>query len=71
MDELVKYMKALTFFQLQSLTGGGAFAKPELLLHKAGFTNREIGEFLSKKEDAVRMIIQRAKASALKGGGNE
>src|SRR2546425_1182443 len=32
MEELVKYMKALTFLQLQVVTGSNVFGKPELLL---------------------------------------
>jgi hypothetical protein len=71
MEELVKYLKALTYLQLQNVTQGSAFSKPELLLERAGFTNREIGELLNKKEPAVAKTIQRAKAAALKGNINE
>jgi hypothetical protein len=63
MDEMVKYLKALTFLQLQSVTGGGAFSKPELLLERAGFTMKEIGELLGKKEGAVAKTIQRARTA--------
>ncbi len=66
MDEMIKYLKALTFLQLQQLSGSSAFAKPELLLHKAGFKNKEIAELLGKKEGAVAMAIQRAKQAATK-----
>ena len=52
MDEMIKYLKALTFLQLQSMSGGSAYSRPEFLLHRAGFKNREIAELLGKKEDA-------------------
>ena len=58
---MVKYLKALTFLQLQTVTGGSAYRKPELLLERAGFTHREIGEMLSKSPNAVTKIIMRAK----------
>jgi DNA-directed RNA polymerase specialized sigma24 family protein len=64
MEELVKYMRALTFLQLQALTGADTFGKPELLLSKAGFTQKEIAGLLEKKESAVSMAISRARASA-------
>lgn len=62
MDEMVKYLKALTFLQLQAVTGGSAYRKPELLLERAGFTYKEIGDMLSKSPDAVKMSVRRAKA---------
>ena len=62
MEELVKYMRALTYLQLQTMTGGSVFGKPELLLSKAGFTQKEIANLLDKKESAVSMAILRAKA---------
>lgn len=66
MEEMVKYLKALTFLQLQTATGTNPFGKTELLLHRAGFSNREIGELLGKKEGAISMAIQRAKAALAK-----
>src|SRR4051794_12790062 len=66
MDEMIKYLKALTFLQLQSMTGSSAFSKPELLLNRAGFTQKEIAGLLGKKESAVGMAIQRAKVAAAK-----
>jgi hypothetical protein len=66
MEEMVKYLKALTYLQLQTSTGVNVFGKSELLLHRAGFTNKEIGALLGKKEGAVGMAIQRAKASLKK-----
>ena len=61
---MVKYLKALTFLQLQTLTGGSAYRKPELLLDRAGFTHKEIGDMLSKSAGAVAKTIMRAKAQA-------
>lgn len=61
MDELTKYMKALVFLQVQALAGASTFGKPEVLLHQAGFKNREIAEILGKKEPAVAKAISRAK----------
>ncbi len=63
---MIKYLKALTFLQLQSMSGASAFAKPELLLHRAGFKNKEIADLLGKKEGAVQMAVTRAKAAAAK-----
>ena len=60
MDELVKYLKALVFLQLQVATGSTAFSKPEVLLAKAGFTHKEIADLLGKKQSAVAKSISRA-----------
>jgi hypothetical protein len=62
MDEMVKYLKALTFLQLQTVTGGAAFQKPELLLERAGFTHKDIADMLGKSANAVTKTIIRAKA---------
>ena len=64
MDEMVKYLKALTFLQLQAVTGGSAYRKPELLLERAGFTHREIADMLGKTAMAVAKAVSRAKAVA-------
>lgn len=61
MDELVKYMKALVYLQVQVLAGSSTFGKPEVLLHQAGFKNREIADILGKNESAVAKAISRAK----------
>jgi DNA-directed RNA polymerase specialized sigma24 family protein len=61
MEELVKYLRALVFLQVQTLSGGEAFQKPELLLSRAGLTAREIGEALGKNPAAVAKAIERAK----------
>jgi len=57
MEEMVKYLKALTFLQVQAMTGKSAFAKPEVLLSKAGFTHKEIGEILGKTTNAVSLTM--------------
>jgi hypothetical protein len=64
MEELVKYLKALVFLQVQALSGGEAFSKPELLLSRAGLTAREIAEALGKNQAAVAKAIVRAKKAA-------
>jgi len=64
MDEMVKYLKALTFLQLQAITGGAAYRKPEQLLERAGFTHKEIGEMLGKTQNAVTLSLMRAKKEA-------
>jgi DNA-directed RNA polymerase specialized sigma24 family protein len=64
MEELVKYLKALVFLQVQSMSGGEAFQKPELLLSRAGLTAREIAEALGKNQAAVAKAIERAKKAA-------
>jgi hypothetical protein len=63
MEDIVKYLKALVFLQVNQQTGGTA-AKPEVLLQKAGLKVKEIAEILGKKENAVGMTISRAKAAA-------
>jgi phage regulator Rha-like protein len=64
MEELVKYLRALVFLQVQTLSGGEAFQKPELLLSRAGLTSREIAEALGKNQAAVAKTIERAKKAA-------
>lgn len=61
MDELLKYMKALVYLQVQSLAGASSFGKPEVLLSKAGFKHREIADILGKNEAAVQKTISRSK----------
>ena len=68
--EETKYLKTLTFLQLQTVTGGAAYPKPELLLEKAGFTQKEIGEMLGKSQAAVAKTLGRARA-AMKERENE
>ena len=65
---MVKYLKALTFLQLQSVTGGAAYAKPEWLLERAGFNHKEIAEMLGKTHHAVSKSISRARMGARREG---
>jgi hypothetical protein len=64
MDEMIRYLKALVFLQLQTVTGGSAYRKPELLLERAGFTHKEIADILGKTHTAVAKTVSRAKAAA-------
>ena len=58
-SEIAKYLKAIMLLQLnQSLTEP---LKLEFLFSKAGFTHKEIAEFLGKKQEAVSKTISRAK----------
>lgn len=60
---MIKYLKALTFLQLQAMTGGSAYRKPELLLERAGFTHKEIANILGKSHTAVAKTVSRAKTA--------
>jgi DNA-directed RNA polymerase specialized sigma24 family protein len=64
MEELIKYLRAMVFLQVQALSGGEAFQKPELLLSRAGLTAREIAEALGKNQAAVAKAIERAKKAS-------
>lgn len=64
MEELVKYLRALVFLQVQQMSGEDAFQKPELLLSRAGFTAREVAEIMGKNQAAVAKAIVRAKKAA-------
>ena len=59
-NELVKYTKALLLLQLQGMKNSEGAAKPELLLARAGLTQREISELLGKNLAAVAKTLQRA-----------
>lgn len=59
-DESLKYLRALVYLQLEARTGS-AFAKPELLLSQAGFSNKEIADMLGKSATAVAKAVSRAK----------
>jgi len=68
-DELVRYVKALVFLQLQSLAGPETFGRPELLLSKAGFPQKEIADLLGKSPAAVAKTISRARAAQRRTSG--
>jgi DNA-directed RNA polymerase specialized sigma24 family protein len=53
-------MKGILLVQLQLLLTPENREKPELILHKAGFSPQEIAEFLGKTMAAVQKTIQRA-----------
>jgi DNA-directed RNA polymerase specialized sigma24 family protein len=62
-DELIKYLKANLLLQLRNLGADeeGETQKPEILLHRAGFTLKEIAELLEKNYEAVKKTVTRAK----------
>lgn len=64
MEEMLKYMRALVYLQVQQLTGAEAFAKPELLLERAGFQHQEIADILGKTKAAVSKTLSRARQAA-------
>lgn len=59
-------MRALVFLQLQSLTGADTFGRPEVLLWRAGFPQKEIADLLGKTPAAVAKTISRARAAQRK-----
>ena len=59
-NELVKYTKALLLVELQRLKNSEGAPKAELLLARAGLTQREISELLGKNLAAVAKTLQRA-----------
>jgi DNA-directed RNA polymerase specialized sigma24 family protein len=65
-DELLRYMKALVLLQLQTLPGTESPTKPEILLSRAGFPQKEIAEMLGKSPVAVAKTISRARAAQRK-----
>lgn len=67
MEEMVKYLRALVFLNLEARSGETVFAKPELLLSRAGFKVKEIAEIVGKKESAVAKAIERARKSKSTG----
>jgi DNA-directed RNA polymerase specialized sigma24 family protein len=70
MEEVVKWLKALVFIQLQSLNAGEP-VKPEVLLSKAGLAQKEIAEILGKSPNAVKKTLQRARAKSAEGSNDE
>jgi DNA-directed RNA polymerase specialized sigma24 family protein len=61
MEEIAKYLRGLLLLQIQQMSGGEAFQKPEILLSRSGFTNKEIADILQKSPDAVKKVLQRAR----------
>lgn len=61
MEELLTAMKGILLVQLQLLLPPEQREKPELLLHKAGFSSLEIADFLGKSKAAVQKSIERSR----------
>ena len=61
MDEVLTVMKGVLLVQLQLLQPPEDREKPELTLHKAGFSTQEIATFLGKTVAAVQKAIQRGR----------
>jgi len=60
-EEVVKWLKALTYLQAQCLLGTDDGLKPEVLLFRAGLSHKEIADLLGKKYMAVAKAVSRAK----------
>lgn len=71
MEELVKYMRALVYLQLQSAAGTSTFGKPELLLSRAGFSHKEIADILGKTPGAIAKAVGRAKKAQAEDANDE
>ena len=54
-------LKAILLVLIDARENPNEPAKPEILLHVAGLTNKDISRLLQKREAAVRMAISRAK----------
>jgi DNA-directed RNA polymerase specialized sigma24 family protein len=60
--ELAKYLKANLLLQLRALSDDKkSKVKPELLLHRAGFSRNEIADLLGKNYEAVKKALQSSK----------
>jgi hypothetical protein len=60
LKELVKCGKAALVLQIQAQQPEAERAKPEVVLARAGFIAREIGQLLGKSEAAVAKTLQRS-----------
>ena len=63
MEELVKYLRALVLFEIQTRTDTDEANKPEIVLYRAGFSNKEIGDLLNKNSASVAKAISRDRAA--------
>jgi DNA-directed RNA polymerase specialized sigma24 family protein len=61
MEELLIYIKALVYLQVQSLPEVEQKAKPEVVLARAGLKYSEISQIVGKTEAAVSKAVSRAK----------
>lgn len=67
--ELAKYLKANLLLQLRALSDDEkSKVKPELLLHRAGFSRNEIAELLGKNYEAVKKALQTPKSDSQEMG---
>jgi len=64
LTDLARSTKALLLVQLQAQAPPDEREKPEVLLARAGFAAREIGQMLGKNPAAVAKSIQRAGKAA-------
>lgn len=61
-EEIIKYLRANILLQLRGLANDeNDGSKPEVLLHRAGFSHKEIADLLGKNYEAVKAAIRRAK----------
>jgi len=67
MDEMIKYLKALVLFEVQTQADPEGAAKPEVVLSRSGFAHKEIAELLGKNPAAVAKAISRERASQKRG----
>lgn len=63
MEELAKFLRALVLFEIQTRMEPDEASKPELVLHRAGFSNNDIGDLLDRKPASVAKAISRDKAA--------
>ena len=67
--ELSKYLQANLLLQLRASSDDEKTkVKPELLLHRAGFSRAEIAELLGKNYEAVKKSLQSAKIGSKETG---
>jgi hypothetical protein len=60
-DDTTRLLRAILLVLLDARHEPEHATKPEILLHRAGLGNKEIGALLDKKEQAVQKAIVRAK----------
>jgi DNA-directed RNA polymerase specialized sigma24 family protein len=63
MDELIRYVRALVYLEVQQMTGEAAPLKSEVLLERAGLSKKEIADILDKNETAIAKSLSRARAA--------
>jgi len=60
-EDTPKFLKALLLLEIQKAQQQENIPKLELLLYRAGFSNKEIADILQKKEGSVAVAVHRAK----------